>query len=190
MQERFQLRLKIVEEGLRSSFRSGAHCENRSNAILSRSRSVNGADVSLNPLSNGISGRKSSATSLRSPILPCPTSLMLKHAKGASKSFDGGSSSADYRCRTKSCGEALKNDSLGDDKVELSTSNTVIEGEEGEQHTIGRPTEPAEVAVDDFVSGVLYDILQKEVIALRKACQEKEQCLNDKDNSIEVNSQF
>ena len=183
LQERFQLRLKVVEDGLKSSLRSGIHYENRSSVSLSRSRSVNGADVSPNPLSSGISTRKSSAAGSRSPALPSPTSMMLKHAKGASKSFDGGRSSVDDQCRTKSCGGACKNDSSRDDIVGLSTRSTSADGEE---HTNGRPTEHAEAVEDDFVSGVFYDILQKEVIALRKACHEKEQCLKDKDNSIEV----
>lgn len=39
---------------------------------------------------------------------------------------------------------------------------------------------------EDYVSGLLYDMLQKEVIALRKACHEKDHSLKDKDNAIEV----
>jgi hypothetical protein len=38
----------------------------------------------------------------------------------------------------------------------------------------------------DTVSGVLYDMLQKEVINLRKAMHEKDQSLKDKDDAIEV----
>ena len=41
-------------------------------------------------------------------------------------------------------------------------------------------------SVTDTVSGVLYDMLQKEVISLRKSSQEKDQSLKDKDNAIEV----
>jgi hypothetical protein len=37
-----------------------------------------------------------------------------------------------------------------------------------------------------MVSGVLYDMLQKEVVSLRKACHEKDQSLKDKDDAIEV----
>lgn len=50
------------------------------------------------------------------------------------------------------------------------------------------PAESATPAEDptDTVSGVLYDMLQKEVIALRKSSQEKDQSLKDKDNAIEV----
>ncbi|KAK8926026.1 Microtubule-associated protein 70-1 [Platanthera zijinensis] len=39
---------------------------------------------------------------------------------------------------------------------------------------------------DDSVSGLLYDMLQKEVIILRKACYEKDQSLKDKDDAIEM----
>ncbi|KAK1427032.1 hypothetical protein QVD17_15714 [Tagetes erecta] len=39
---------------------------------------------------------------------------------------------------------------------------------------------------EDFVSGVLYDLLQKEVLNLQKACQQKDQNLKEKDNTVEV----
>lgn len=51
------------------------------------------------------------------------------------------------------------------------------------------PAENVAPAVDgetDTVSGVLYDMLQKEVINLRKAMHEKDQSLKDKDDAIEV----
>ncbi|XP_023741308.1 microtubule-associated protein 70-2 [Lactuca sativa] len=38
----------------------------------------------------------------------------------------------------------------------------------------------------DFVSGMLYDMLQKEVLNLNKACHLKDQNLKDKDNTIEI----
>ena len=39
---------------------------------------------------------------------------------------------------------------------------------------------------NDMVSSLLYDMLQKEVIALRKASHEKDQNLKDEDDTIEV----
>ncbi|KAL9996239.1 putative microtubule-associated protein [Helianthus debilis subsp. tardiflorus] len=39
---------------------------------------------------------------------------------------------------------------------------------------------------EDFVSGMLYDMLQKEVLNLQKACHLKDQNLEEKDNTIEV----
>ncbi|AQL00735.1 Microtubule-associated protein 70-1 [Zea mays] len=38
----------------------------------------------------------------------------------------------------------------------------------------------------ETVSGFLYDMLQKEVISLRKSCHEKDQILKDKDDAIEM----
>lgn len=39
---------------------------------------------------------------------------------------------------------------------------------------------------EDTIPGILYDLLQKEVVALRKAGHEKDQSLKDKDDAIEV----
>ncbi|KAJ6798545.1 microtubule-associated protein 70-1-like [Iris pallida] len=185
LKERFQLRLKVVEDGLKSSLRSGIHSDVRSTPNgLSRSRSVNGADVSFNPLTNGMSTRKSSSSSFRLPATSSPTSMMLKHAKGASKSFDGGRTSADSHCSTKSCGDTHKSESPKDETngLSLSSNSSYVVKEK----INGNPADPLEATGDDFVSGVLYDVLQKEVIALRKSCHEKDQFLRDKDNSIEM----
>ena len=37
-----------------------------------------------------------------------------------------------------------------------------------------------------MVSGLLYDMVQKEVIALRKSIHEKDKSVKDKDDSIDV----
>ncbi|KAD3336242.1 hypothetical protein E3N88_31761 [Mikania micrantha] len=39
---------------------------------------------------------------------------------------------------------------------------------------------------EDYVSGMLYDMLQKEVLNLQKACHEKDQNLREKENTIEM----
>nr|XP_043610422.1 microtubule-associated protein 70-1-like [Erigeron canadensis] len=39
---------------------------------------------------------------------------------------------------------------------------------------------------EDFVSGRLYDMLQKEVLTLQKACQQKDQNLTERNNTIEI----
>lgn len=49
-----------------------------------------------------------------------------------------------------------------------------------------KPSEFTSVESEDTVSGMLYDMLQKEVVALRKACHEKDQSLKDKDDAVEV----
>ncbi|XP_010914823.1 microtubule-associated protein 70-1 [Elaeis guineensis] len=185
LKERLQLRLKVVEDGLKSSLRSGICYETRSSPIgLSRSRSVNGAEVSSNTLSSGFSMRKSSAPIGRLSTMCGPSNTMLKYAKGVSKSFDGGRSSDEYSCRSKSFGDPCCNNSLGEEIEQLSVSNTATDAEK--ELISGKQSDPLETVGDDTVSGVFYDILQKEVISLRKACHEKDQCLKDKDNSIEM----
>ncbi|CAA6653823.1 unnamed protein product [Spirodela intermedia] len=43
-----------------------------------------------------------------------------------------------------------------------------------------------DAAGDGYVSSALYDVLQKEVVCLRRACQDKDQNLRDRDGAIEV----
>ncbi|KAG0475104.1 hypothetical protein HPP92_014790 [Vanilla planifolia] len=185
LKERHQLRLRVVEDGLKSWLRHGTCHDARiaPNGLI-RSHSVNGADTSVNPLPTGNSAKKSSSSSLKPMQLCSHTNTILKHSKGTSKSFDGGRSAEFANGRVKSCEgvcsiTCLREDadsSLVDDKTRdqsmvradcIRSSRTVSSGE-------------------DFVSGVLYDILQKEVMFLRNACHEKEQSLTDKDNSIEL----
>ena len=47
-------------------------------------------------------------------------------------------------------------------------------------------SESPRVFAEDQVPGALYDMLQKEVITLRKASTDKEQALKDKEDSVEV----
>ncbi|KAK3005771.1 hypothetical protein RJ639_016070 [Escallonia herrerae] len=55
-----------------------------------------------------------------------------------------------------------------------------------EENVDGIPIEKTKTQHEDYVSGMLYDMLQKEVITLRKACHEKDQGLKDKDDAIEM----
>jgi predicted RNase H-like nuclease (RuvC/YqgF family) len=52
------------------------------------------------------------------------------------------------------------------------------------------PHEKADIGAsdgaDDTVSALLYDMLQKEVVALRKSSYEKDQSLKDKDDALEM----
>ncbi|KAK8299636.1 hypothetical protein V6Z12_D05G335400 [Gossypium hirsutum] len=100
-------------------------------------------------------------------------SLVLKHAKGTSKSFDGGTRSLDVT-------KVLLN---GTDSN--SSLNQPSEGK-AEAPSDEKPNNFLAVDAEDNVSGVLYDLLQKEVIALRKAGHEKDLSLKDKDEAIEM----
>ncbi|MFS7901903.1 putative microtubule-associated protein [Helianthus anomalus] len=50
-----------------------------------------------------------------------------------------------------------------------------------------KPSGSSGTETEDTVPGLLYDLLKKEVIALRKVGHEKNQSIKDKDDAIEVN---
>ncbi|URD78717.1 ATMAP70 protein [Musa troglodytarum] len=182
LKERLQLRLKVVEDGLRSSLRSGIRYDLRSSPIgLGRSRSINGSETSSGSLSGGTGTRKPFAPIGKSSTIYSPSSTLLKHAKGASKSFDGGRVIDVDDYRSKSSEDTYIHDSLEKDIEQLSATGASME-----ELSSGKPSRAMDDVRDDYVSVIFYDILQKEVITLRKSLLEKDQCLKDKDNSTEM----
>lgn len=130
--------------------------------------------------SNGLSSRKTSS-SLFGSVLSNSANSILKHAKGSSRSFDGGSRSLE-RSKVYSSGKGItaslnKNNDSGRSNETSSTCKGSPDG---------KPADNEKPDHADYVSGLLYDILQKEVISVRKACNEKDQSLKDKDDAIEV----
>lgn len=180
LQDKFHLRLKVLEESLRgtssSSKSSSAEGRSMSNGP-SRRQSLGGADNISKLTSNGfLSKRTPSSRSLTSS-----TSSVLKHAKGTSKSFDGGTRSLDR-------GKVLLNGS----GPNFSFNQSCDAAKDGNTPNSWKGTsdeKPAQFPTldsEDSVPGILYDLLQKEVVALRKAGHEKDQSLKDKDDAIEV----
>lgn len=178
-QEKYQLRLKVLEEGLRMSYGTNrVNVEGRSvSSGPSRRQSLGGAE-SISKLScNGILSRRSPSFQLRSSS--SGTSTILKHAKGSSKSFDGGSRSL--------AGSRMALNGIGYSLDESFDETRDVEPNSNHKETPDEKTnECPSVDSNDCVSGLLYDMLQKEVITLRKACLEKDQSLKDKDDAIEV----
>ncbi|KAJ4792938.1 Microtubule-associated protein 70-2 [Rhynchospora pubera] len=183
LKEKYQLRLKVLEDGLRMTSSSGstrsAESKALSNGPSSRRLSLGGAD-NLSKLSpNGVFSRRSPSFQMRSSL--SASSMVLKHAKGTSKSFDGGTRSLD---RGKVLGNGtghLLNRST--DAVRDGNTNDTWKPNSEEKPSDGTTTNSEST---DMVSGLLYDMLQKEVVTLRKACNEKDQSLKDKDDAIEM----
>ncbi|KAA8528995.1 hypothetical protein F0562_033517 [Nyssa sinensis] len=96
LKEKYLLRLKVLEDSLRSSNSAGRSTpEGRSISNgPSRRQSLGGADNISKLTSNGFLPRRSPSFQLRSTS-SSGTSSVLKHAKGTSKSFDGGTRSLD-----------------------------------------------------------------------------------------------
>ncbi|KAE8669000.1 Microtubule-associated protein 70-2 [Hibiscus syriacus] len=93
LKDKYQLRLKVLEENLRgySNNVSRNTSDGRSNG-RSRRQSLGEADNYSKLTSNGSLPRRSPSFQLRSSLF---SSTVLKHAKGTSKSFDGGTRSLD-----------------------------------------------------------------------------------------------
>lgn len=173
----------MLEESLRgssnSSNRSTPDGRSMSNGP-SRRQSLGGADNFSKLTSNGFLSKRTPTSQLRSS-LSSSTSSVLKHAKGTSKSFDGGMRSLDR-------GKVLLN-GMGPNYSFNQSSEGTKEGDSPNAwkgNSDDKPNEFPAADTEDSVPGVLYDLLQKEVIALRKAGHEKDQSLKDKDDAIEV----
>ncbi|CAI0457421.1 unnamed protein product [Linum tenue] len=163
LKEKYQLRLKVLEETLRGSSRSTSNGP-------SRRQSLGGADNLSKYGSNGFLPKRSPSSQR---ALSSSTSAVLKHAKGTSKSFDGGTRSLDRGSK------ALLNG--GSPNCSFNQPTDTWKGNPDE-----KPTDFPPADTEDKVPGMLYDLLQKEVVALRKAGHEKDQSLKDKDDAIEM----
>ncbi|XP_006647855.2 microtubule-associated protein 70-2 [Oryza brachyantha] len=179
LKEKYQLRLKVLEDGLRGP-PSGSNRLTEGKSIsngLSRRLSLGGADNMSKISPNGMLARRSPSFNSRSS-LSTSSSLVIKHAKGTSRSFDGGTRSLDR-------GKVLRN---GPHLLNRSTDAVTDCGttHDWKASTEEKSNETTNSNATDTVSGVLYDMLQKEVISLRKSCHEKDQSLKDKDDAIEM----
>ncbi|KAJ0240489.1 Microtubule-associated protein 70-3 [Hirschfeldia incana] len=180
LKEKFQLRLKVLEESLRGPPSGGNRTTPEGRSISngpSRRQSLGGADVIPKLTSNGFFSKRTPSSQFRS--LSSSASTVLKHARGTSKSFDGGSRSLD---RSK----VLTNE-RGSNKFPLNQSSEgTSEGESPNSIKQEESEKPGGGTGSDSVPGVLHDLLQKEVITLRKAAHDKDQSIRDKDEAIEM----
>lgn len=145
---------------------------------LSRRQSFGGADNITKLTSNGFLSRRSPSFQLRSS----GTSTMLKHAKGTSKSFDGGTRSLDEgKSLLTGSGPSFNNGQLCEETRDTETNDSAWK-----TNVDDKPTDFAAAEKEETVPVVLYDLLQKEVLSLRKASHEKDQNLKDKNDAIEV----
>lgn len=177
LKEKYQMRLKIIEDSLKASI-SHSSCNG---SLQIRSPAGNGNIP--NSLSNGFTPKKSIPPLLKSSSFSRNSASTIKHAKGASRSFDGGRLSDVDQYQIKSFQNSFSDKHPRGDAngffVNTTTSISIETKDENGKMGTG------ELGVDS-VSVVLYDVLQKEVVALRKACQEREQDLKDKESSIEM----
>ncbi|KAJ0247521.1 Microtubule-associated protein 70-2 [Hirschfeldia incana] len=172
LKEKFLMRLKVLEETLKGTPSSSTKCLSNG---PSRRQSLGGSP------SNGALSKKAPVSQMRHSLSINSTSV-LKNAKGTSKSFDGGTKSLDRgKALLNGPGNYSFNKACDDCKEPESANGWKDSSEEKTQSE-----DPTAAASEDSVSGVLYDLLQKEVVSLRKASHEKDQSLKDKDDAIEM----
>ncbi|KAF5474264.1 hypothetical protein F2P56_006177 [Juglans regia] len=182
LKEKYQVRFKVLEERLKApNGNSRIASEGRSTSNgSSRRQSLGGAENFSRSSSNGFLSKRT-PNSQYGTLRSSNASTLLKHVKISSRSFDGGSRSLD---RDKLMPVASVNDNMptntSDETLISETNGTYKESANG------TPIEKTDPEQEDYVSGMLYDMLQKEVISLRKACHEKDQTLKDKDDAIEM----
>ncbi|KAB2620721.1 microtubule-associated protein 70-2-like [Pyrus ussuriensis x Pyrus communis] len=169
LKEKYQLRFKVLEDKFKAS--NGKARAASDGRILSngpsRRQSIGGSDIVSQLSSNGYLYRTKS--NLQSGFNRSNSATaILKEAKVSTRSFE----------------DATGKDIMPNSTNDQTEMNEVIgRHEESSNGTLG---EQSRREHEDYVSGVLYDMLQKEVVSLRKACHEKDQTLKDKDDAIEM----
>ncbi|KAF5747934.1 microtubule-associated protein 70-2-like [Tripterygium wilfordii] len=181
MKEKYLLRFKVLEEKLKASTsNSRAASDGRSiNNGRSRRQSLGGAENYSHSSSNGYLSKNlfnSQSRLLRSNS----ASTLLRNAKMSSGSFDGGSRSLD-KDMPRQVETGNGNAHVSANEVQI-TETAATDNESAN----GTASAKSKTEQEDHVSGVLYDMLQKEVIILRNSCHEKDQSLKDKDDAIEM----
>ncbi|OIW03191.1 hypothetical protein TanjilG_11828 [Lupinus angustifolius] len=184
MKEKYQLRFKVLEERIKASNGNSKMLASEGKNIASRHsrrQSFGGAESLSVSSSNGFLSRKNSSSKSGSPRSNS-ASLLLKHTKHPSRSFDGGSRSSEGVRPTSDANVNVLNNMATNTDDQIITTETITAHESAN----GTPIEKSKSEHEDHVSGMLYDMLQKEVISLRKACREKDQALKDKGDAIEM----
>uniref|UniRef100_M1B788 Myosin II heavy chain n=2 Tax=Solanum tuberosum TaxID=4113 RepID=M1B788_SOLTU len=180
LKEKYQLRFKVLEERFKvpSNVTSRTAAEGRSiSNVRSRRMSLGGVENLSRP-SNGSLLRKTSFQSGSSQSNDA--SSLLKKAKNLSGAFDGGSRS-EGKEKPVQLTDQKDNGHSGTSRE--SHSNGIVTAHENADLNAA---EKMKLENKDYVSGAVYDMLQKEVIVLRKACNEKDHSLKDKDDAIEM----
>ncbi|KNA14811.1 hypothetical protein SOVF_103780 [Spinacia oleracea] len=171
LKEKFKLRLKILEEGLK-----------RASSNESAPKTPNSHRI-LGFVSNNAGPRKRSSSQPRGSVINSRSSPIHQPWLEKVNSLENHISREDVAKRSlwgsktitgKENSELVGNTDMN---VEISKdSNSAVQGE----------MESKEIGSEDAVSGFLYDRLQKEVINLRKTCQAKDDGLLSKDDEIKI----
>ncbi|KAJ4981610.1 hypothetical protein NE237_032447 [Protea cynaroides] len=204
LKDKLRLRLKTLEEGLKHAsnikVNTSTSCE---------SRKVENSNQSSGFLSNNAAPGKGSTSQSRVTVTIRKSSLLQQknleaHATTASRQLLQASNlkmkcfSGENTPRSLWAPNNKLLDNGGKENTEVNANSEVnakrfidseaaVSGEngaEGDNNTVLQNKGSLGVGSEDLVSGFLYDRLQRDVINLRKSCEEKDAILNAKDEEI------
>ncbi|EXB29540.1 hypothetical protein L484_010598 [Morus notabilis] len=192
LKEKFKLRLKTLEDGLKdvSSFsnNTSAFC---GSPKTEKSSNILGFLTSTGGLRKRSTSQPRGSTLSRNTLLQQPNldnEIVVGELKGANtmrkKNAPGENllKKGLWTSRNKIADIAEKENT--DTKTNTNNSDTIVSGELKSKGSAGDTEAATNSDGEDMVSGFLYDRLQKEVISLRKFCEAKENDLSAKDQEI------
>ncbi|XP_073149607.1 microtubule-associated protein 70-1-like [Henckelia pumila] len=180
LKEKYHSRFKFLEERLKPRSNSTARASSQGKSLSNgtpRRMSLGGAENFALPSSNVFQSKK---LNLSKSSRTVGSNSLLRQVNHMPSTLEG-----DGRLTR---GDKVVADISEKDNWLAPSKNgqnniTITPCENGDGCTL---TEKLERENHDFVSGMLYDMLQKEVSMLRKSCREKDQGLKDKDDAIEM----
>lgn len=217
LKEKFQMRLKVLEEGLKPVSNGAPRRTEEVRSSSTTRRPTSGSEEASKLLANGSRRQRSSAVTQLRASMASQTLLRATNGRLTSKSFDGGRSldagTSRIKAHTFSNGfeelrtgkrisaaepnpaplfTAQPKPEVGSVKPDPAVPKSEAESAKSEtgaaksENGGTKPEAGSATSIEDPVPGVLYDLLQKEVVNLRKASHEKDQSLKDKDDAIEM----
>ncbi|GLT80225.1 hypothetical protein SLA2020_516770 [Shorea laevis] len=200
LKEKFMLRLKTLEEGLKqvSSISSNPSQGDFGSPKLDKSSNILGFLTSNGRLKRSTSQPRASTvgrTSLQPPSLPANLINDIKPAYNLKKSYLPGENllrKGLWASRSKVVDSSEKENEEMEVNINANLSKHGNPADLTETKSRGGGKENSENQVNatagtqDMVSGFLYDRLQKEVLNLRKSCEAKDNNLNAKDQEIKM----
>ena len=204
------MRLKVLEEGLKPVTNGAPRRTEEVRSSSTTRRPTSGSEEASKLLANGSRRLRSAVTQVRASMAS-QTLMRATNGRLTSKSFDGGRSLDAGTTRMKAfsngfeelrtgrrisvaaepnpeplyTAELKPNSASPNEMVKPEAAKSEV-GEIKSEKESAKPEAGSATFIEDPVPGVLYDLLQKEVVNLRKASHEKDQSLKDKDDAIEV----
>ncbi|XP_017249135.1 microtubule-associated protein 70-2 isoform X1 [Daucus carota subsp. sativus] len=181
LKEKYQLRFKVLEGTLKADLVGFTHTTSAAKRMTngpSRRQSMGGAENLSRSPSNGFSLRR---TNCQTGSVQVNAATALLRQSKVSPVFEDGSRSVEQKKLVQDANDPDNGRITDDECIQNGILSCIFEENENWRTESGKLQKN-----EDCVSGVLYDMLQKEVITMRKACLKKDQGLKEKDNTIEM----